>query len=194
MEAIVWIVTAAVVFALCRLVDKGFQKLFRNKAEHLSGLAVRVNKRYGVFGIILSAIGIAAMVSGSGSDKVLLWGGLIVLVLGVSFAVYYLSFGIFYGEDSFLVSSLGRKSDSYRYSDIVGQKLYLITGGNVVVELQMSSGKTVSLQSTMDGVYPFLDAAFSGCHWEKKASTPRAAGLSTPERMDSWRARAASKH
>ena len=162
MEAIVWIVTAAVVFALCRLVDKGFQKLFRNKAEHLSGLAVRVNKRYGVFGIILSAIGIAAMVSGSGSDKVLLWGGLIVLVLGVSFAVYYLSFGIFYGEDSFLVSSLGRKSDSYRYSDIVGQKLYLITGGNVVVELQMSSGKTVSLQSTMDGVYPFLDAAFSG--------------------------------
>ena len=162
MEAIVWIVTAAVVFALCRLVDKGFQKLFRNKAEHLSGLAVRVNKRYGVFGIILSAIGIAAMVSGSGSDKVLLWGGLIVLVLGVSLAVYYLSFGIFYGEDSFLVSSLGRKSDSYRYSDIVGQKLYLITGGNVVVELQMSSGKTVSLQSTMDGVYPFLDAAFSG--------------------------------
>ena len=107
MEAIVWIVTAAVVFALCRLVDKGFQKLFRNKAEHLSGRAVRVNKRYGVFGIILSAIGIAAMVSGSGSDKVLLWGGLIVLVLGVSFAVYYLSFGIFYGEDSFLVSSLG---------------------------------------------------------------------------------------
>ena len=162
MEAIVWIVNAAVVFALCRLVDKGFQKLFRNKAEHLSGLAVRVNKRYGVFGIILSAIGIAAMVSGSGSDKVLLWGGLIVLVLGVSFAVYYLSFGIFYGEDSFLVSSLGRKSDSYRYSDIVGQKLDLITGGNVVVELQMSSGKTVSLQSTMDGVYPFLDAAFSG--------------------------------
>ena len=166
MEAIVWIVTAAVVFALCRLVDKGFQKLFRNKAEHLSGLAVRVNKRYGVFGIILSAIGIAAMVSGSGSDKVLLWGGLIVLVLGVSFAVHYLSFGIFYGEDSFLVSSLGRKSDSYRYSDIVGQKLYLITGGNVVVELQMSSGKTVSLQSTMDGVYPFLDAAFSG--WCRK--------------------------
>ena len=150
------------VFGICRLVDKGFQKLFRNKAEHLSGLAVRVNKRYGVFGIILSAIGIAAMVSGAGEDKVLLWGGLIVLLLGVSFAVYYLSFGIFYGEDSFLVSSLGKKSDAYRYSDIEGQKLYLITGGNIVVELQMRGGKTVSLQSTMDGVYPFLDTAFAG--------------------------------
>ena len=162
MEAIVWIVTAAVAFGICRVVDKGLQKLLRNKAEHLAGLAGRVNKRYGVFGIILSAIGIAAMVSGAGEDKVLLWGGLIVLLLGVSFAVYYLSFGIFYGEDSFLVSSLGKKSDAYRYSDIEGQKLYLITGGNIVVELQMRGGKTVSLQSTMDGVYPFLDTAFSG--------------------------------
>lgn len=161
MEAIVWIVVAGLVFGLCRLVDMGFQKIFRNKAEHLSGLAVRVNKRYGVFGVILSAIGIAAMVSGSRGDKVLLWGGLIVLLLGISFAVYYLSFGIFYGENSFLVSTLGKKSDRYPYSSIVSQKLYLITGGNIVVELQMKNGKTVSLQSTMDGVYPFLDAAFS---------------------------------
>ena len=161
MEALVWILTAAVVFGLCRLVDIGFQKLFRNKAEHLSGLAVRVNKRYGVFGVILSAIGIAAMVSGSGSDKVLFWGGLVVLLLGVSFTVYYLSFGIFYGADSFLVSYLFKKSERYSYSDIESQKLYLITGGNIVVELQMKNRKTVSLQSTMQGVYPFLDAAFT---------------------------------
>ena len=86
---------------------------------------------------------------------------LIVLVLGISLAVYYLSFGIFYNEDTFLVSTLGKKSDSYRYSQIVSQKLYLITGGNIVVELTMDTGSTVSLQSTMDGVYPFLDAAFS---------------------------------
>ena len=64
MEALIWIVTAAAVFGLCRLVDKGFQKLFRNKAEHLSGQAVRVNKRYGVFGVILSALGVAAIATG----------------------------------------------------------------------------------------------------------------------------------
>lgn len=161
MEAIIWIGAAALIFGICRLVDIGFQKLFRNKAEHLSGLAVRVNKRYGVFGVILSAIGIAAMVTGSGGDKVLLYGGLIVLLLGISLAVYYLSFGIFYNDDTFLVSALGKKSDSYRYSQIVSQKLYLITGGNIVVELTMDTGKTVSLQSTMEGVYPFLDTAFS---------------------------------
>ena len=162
MEAIVWIVTAAVVFALCRLVDKGFQKLFRNKAEHLSGLAVRVNKRYGVFGIILSAIGIAAMVSGAGEDKVLLWGGLIVLLLGVSFAVYYLSFGIFYDGESFLMSQFGKKDAEHRYEEIVGQKLYVVQGGSIVAELYLKDGSTVSLQSTMDGVYPFLDTAFAG--------------------------------
>lgn len=161
MEALVWIVVAALVFGVCRLVDIGFQKLFRSKAEHLSGLAVRVNKRYGVFGVILSAIGIAAMVTGAGNDKVLLWGGLIVLLLGASFIVYYLSFGIFYGEDSFLVSHLFRKSHSYRYDRIVSQKLYLITGGNIVVELNIEGGDVVSLQSNMDGVFPFLDTAFS---------------------------------
>ena len=94
MEAIIWIAAAAIIFGICRLVDIAFQKLFRNKAEHLSGLAVRVNKRYGVFGVILSAIGIAAMVTGSGGDKVLLYGGLIVLVLGISLAVYYLSLSL----------------------------------------------------------------------------------------------------
>ena len=183
MEALVWIVVAALVFGLCRLIDIGFQKLFRNKAEHMSGLAVRVNKRYGVFGVILSAIGIAAMVTGAGTDQVLLWGGLIVLLLGISLTVYYLSFGIFYGEDTFLVSSLGKKSDSYRYSQILSQKLYLITGGNIVVELNMEGGKTVSLQSNMDGVYPFLDAAFAA--WcRQKGLTPEECPFHDPSK--SW--------
>ncbi len=183
MDALIWIGTAAVVFALCRIVDKGFQKLFRNKAEHLSGLAVRVNKRYGVFGVILSAIGIAAMVLGMGQDKVLLWGGLVVLLLGIALATYYLSFGIFYNEDSFLPSSLGRKNRAYPYSQIVSQKLYLITGGNIVVELQMEDDKVVSLQSTMDGIYPFLDTAFAG--WcRQKGIDPESCAFHDPGK--SW--------
>ena len=183
MEALIWIVTAAVVFGLCRLVDIGFQKLFRNKAEHLSGQAVRVNKRYGVSGVILTALGIAAIVSGVKGDKVLLWGGVVVLLLGASLVVYYLGFGIFYGADSFLVSTLLRKSVSYPYSAIVSQKLYLITGGNIVVELQLENGKTVSLQSTMDGVYPFLDTAFQ--NWcRQKGLDPQQCEFYDPQK--SW--------
>ncbi|MBU5452286.1 hypothetical protein KQI10_03745 [Pseudoflavonifractor sp. MSJ-30] len=185
MEALVWILTAALVFGVCRLVDIGFQKLFRNKAEHLSGKAVRVNKRYGVFGVILSAVGIAAIVTGfkGTGDQVLLWGGVIVFLLGVSLAVYYLGFGIFYGEDTFLVSTLFKKSASYPYSAIVSQKLYLITGGNIVVELQLENGKTVSLQSTMEGVYPFLDTAFQ--RWcAQKGLDPDSCDFHDPQK--SW--------
>ena len=162
MNPIFVLMIAALVFTVCFLVDRAFTKLFRSKAQHRSGKAVRASKRYGLFGVILFILGVVALSYGTSQGLLLFAGGILVLLVGIAMAVYYLSFGIFYGEDSFLVSSLGRKSDSYRYSDIVGQKLYLITGGNVVVELQMSSGKTVSLQSTMDGVYPFLDAAFSG--------------------------------
>lgn len=161
MELIILILFAAAIFGICRMVDLAFSKKFRNKAQHMSGLAVRANKRYGIFGVILSVLGIGAMVTGSGSDRVLLIGGIVVLLLGICLAVHYLSFGIFYDGESFLVSAFGKKSRTYSFRDIQGQKLYLITGGGTVIELQLADGDTVSLQSTMDGVYPFLDAAFA---------------------------------
>ena len=43
----------------------------------------------------------------------------------------------------------------------MGQKLYLVQGGNIIVELHMDDGTTVSLQSAMEGIYPFLDTAFA---------------------------------
>ena len=175
----------AAVFGTCWLVDKAFSKSFRSKVQHQSGLAVRVNKRYGVFGVILSAVGIAAIVTGfkGTGDQVLLWGGVIVFLLGASLTVYYLGFGIFYGEDTFLVSTLFKKSVSYPYSAIVSQKLYLITGGNIVVELQLENGKTVSLQSTMEGVYPFLDTAFQ--RWcAQKGLDPDSCDFHDPQK--SW--------
>ncbi|MGM9584002.1 MAG: hypothetical protein ACI3V1_00470 [Faecousia sp.] len=152
---------AAAVFGVCFLVDKAFTKLFRSKAQHRSGTAVRANKRYGLFGVILSALGIMAICVGVSDGSVLLWGGVIVLLMGLGLAVYYLSFGVFYDGETFLLSRFGKQDVTYRYADILGQKLYLVQGGNVIIELHMAGGGIVSLQSTMDGVYPFLDAAFS---------------------------------
>ena len=152
---------AAAVFGLCFLVDKGFAKLFRSKAQHRSGRAVRASKRYGLFGVILSVLGIMAVCVGISDGSVLLWGGVIVLLMGLGLAVYYLSFGVFYDGDTMLLSRFGKKDVTYRFSDIRGQKLYLVQGGNVIIELHMADGGTVSLQSTMDGVYPFLDTAFA---------------------------------
>ena len=162
MEFIAIILVAAAVFGICYLVDKGFARAFRSKAQHRSGLAVRANKRYGIFGVILTALGVMALCAGITDGAVLLVGGLIVLLMGLCLAVYYLSFGIFYDGESFLQSRFGKKDVTYFYRDIRGQKLYLIQGGNIVVELHMADGNVVSLQSAMDGVYPFLDTAFAG--------------------------------
>ena len=156
------LLVAAVVFGICYLVDKTFAKLFRSKAQHRSGMAVRANKRYGVFGVILSILGIMAICVGVTDGPVLIWGGIVVLLMGIALAGYYLSFGIFYDGESLLLSRFGKKDVIYYYKDIVGQKLYLIQGGNIVVELHMTDGKSVSVQSSFEGIYSFLDTAFAG--------------------------------
>ena len=153
---------AAVIFGICYLVDKTFAKLFRSKAQHRSGMAVRANKRYGLFGVVLTILGILAICVGVTDGPVLLWGGVIVLLMGIALAVYYLSFGIFYDGESLLLQRFGKKDVTHYYRDIVGQKLYLIQGGSIVVELHMADGSAVSVQSSFEGVYPFLDTAFAG--------------------------------
>ena len=155
------LLVAAIIFGICYLVDKAFSKLFRSKAQHRSGKAVRANKRYGVFGVILTVLGILAICVGITDGPVLIWGGVFVLLMGICLAVYYLSFGIFYDGESLLYCRFGKKDITHYYKDIVGQKLYLIQGGNIVVELHMRDGSAVSVQSSFDGVYPFLDAAFA---------------------------------
>ena len=162
MQAIVILLIAALVFAVCWGVDKLFVRLFRSKAQHRSGLAVRSSKRYGLFGVIFTILGILGIFSGINGEKVLLYAGIVVMLMGIALAVHYLSFGIFYDGESFLLCRFGRKDREHRYDEIVSQKLYVITGGSTVIELTLKDGSTVSLQSTMDGVYPFMDTAFAG--------------------------------
>lgn len=162
MNLFMTILAAAVTFGLCYVVDKRFTHSFRDKAQHQSGLAVRVNKRYGVFGVGLAVIGVLAICLGITGGAALLVGGVIVLFMGICLAVYYLTHGIFYDGESFLVASFRKKDRVYRYQEIREQKLYLVQGGSVIIELYMQDGTSVSLQSSMDGVYLFLDTAFAG--------------------------------
>ena len=75
MEYIGVLVVAALVFGVCFLIDKGFTKLFRSQAQHRSGLAVRLNKKYGAFGLILFALGVAGIFAGLGDSWLLIAGG-----------------------------------------------------------------------------------------------------------------------
>lgn len=156
-EFIVIALVAAATFGVCFGVDKLFTKVFRSKVQQKSGLSVRANKRYGAFGVILLTMGVASMLTGL---RLMLFAGAMVAVVGGWLVAYYLSFGVYYDQDSFVVTTLGKKSKTYTYRDICSQQLYNASG-NIVVELHMADGTSFQVNSNMDGVYAFLDYAFS---------------------------------
>lgn len=156
-----YLIVAALVFGACFALDKGFARLFRSKAQHRTGLAVKHNKRAALFGLFLSVLGIAGAAAGITGGMGLLIMSLIVLLMGAGLIAYYLCFGIYYDADSFILSTFGKKSTVYRFDRIQAQQLYVLQGGAVVVELHMDDGSAVSIQSNMDGAYPFLDHAFA---------------------------------
>lgn len=162
MDLLLTLLAGAFTFGLCYIVDKRFTNSFRNKAQHKSGMAVRVNKHYGGFGVGLAVVGVLSVCVGFANSIALVIGGIVVLTMGLCLAVYYLTHGIFYDGESFLVVSFRKEDRIYRYEEILEQKLYLVQGGNIIIELYLLDGTTVSLQSSMDGVYLFLDTAFAG--------------------------------
>ena len=108
-------------------------------------------------------VGIAALFAQQ--QGLLLAGGVLLILFGLCLIVYYMTFGLFYDEDTFVLTTFGKRSSAYYYSDIVAQQLYQSYGA-VIVELYMKDGRAVQLQSGMDGMYPFMDHAFSA--WLKQ--------------------------
>lgn len=154
------VLVVAVVFGLCYLVDKGFTKIFRGTVQHQSGKSVRLSKRYGSIGIVMFALGVAAaFMGGNDSDWALLVGGCILVLGGIALVVYYMSFGVYYDEDSFVYSSFGKSSVTYYFKNIRTQQLYLASG-NVVVELHMADGSHFQIHTGMTGMGAFMDHAF----------------------------------
>jgi len=167
MEFLLILLIGAVTFGVCFLLDKGFTKAFRSKPQHKSGQSVRLSQHYGGAGVILGLLGLLALFHSTGSSLLLICGSFVIL-LGAALIVYYLTFGVYYDADSMILTTFGKKSTVYSYKNIRGQKLYRVTGGNVIIELYFDDGRTVALQSNMKGVYPFLDTAFAG--WCRQAN------------------------
>lgn len=155
-----YLIVIAATFGVMFLLDKGLTKLFRSRAQHHSGTAVRLKKHYGIFSLALMILGVLGILTWfTDRGLVLLIGGLLVFPGGAALGIYYLTHGIFYDDESFLYVSFGNRSAAYRYGDIAAQKLYAIQGGSVLVELHMTDGKTVSVQGNMEGAPAFLDKA-----------------------------------
>jgi len=155
------VIVAALTFGICYFLDKGYTRLFRSRQQHKTGLQVRVSKRYASIGLVLCILGILAVFTGFGGETVLLIGGGIVVCIGCALIGHYLSFAIFYDADTFIQTGFGRKSPVHRFDHIRYQKLYMIQGGSIVVELHMADGNSVSVHTSMEGAYPFLDHAFA---------------------------------
>lgn len=173
MDILLILIVGAATFGVCFLVDKGVSGIFRGKPQHRTGMSVRLSQHYGGGGLLLALLGMAAVFQGWGSSKIMLFCGCFVALLGIALIVYYVSFGVYYDKDSFILTTFGKKSTTYAYGDIRAQKLYRLTGGSILIELYLNDGRTVSLQSNMKGLYPFLDTAFAG--WCRQTDTDPAA-------------------
>lgn len=160
MDFVIALVIAGATFGLCALADKGYKRIFRSKAQHASGRSVRLSSRTGAMGAILIALGLAALTAGAQSLWLLV-GGIVIELAGIGFSVYYLTFGIFYDDDSFLYTTFGKKSVAYRHEQIRGQKVYVLQGGNVMVELYMTDGNALQVQLQLKNATDFLNTAYA---------------------------------
>ena len=155
-----YLIVMALAFGGFFLLDKGLTKLFRSREQHRSGNAVRLKKHYGIFSVALMILGVLGIVVFfTEQNMILLLGGLVAIPGGAVLGIYYLTHGIFYDDGSFLHTTFGNRSVSYRYDQIRSQRLYAIQGGSLLVELYMTDGKTVPVQTSMEGAAAFLDKA-----------------------------------
>ena len=157
-----YLILGAAVFAAMYGLDKLFTKFFRSQEQHHSGTAVRLKKGYGVAAILLCLLAVLSLMQFfANGETLMLVCGIVLIAMGGGLGAYYLSHGIFYDDNTFLFTTLGKKGVTYRYGDITGQKLYVLQGGSYLVELYMADKSTVPVQTSMPGAYDFLDKA---CH------------------------------
>lgn len=155
-----YLLVIGLTFGVLFAIDKGLTRCFRSREQHRSGTAVRLKKHYGIFSIALMILGVLGIVTWfTEKHPILLAGGILAVPGGAVLGIYYLTHGIFYDAESFLYSTFGSRSTAYRYADIRAQKLYAIQGGSLLVELHMADGRTVPVQTTMEGAEAFLDKA-----------------------------------
>ena len=163
MEILAFVLVCALVFGLCFLVDKGFSRVFRSRPQQKSGLSVHLTKGYALAGLLITVLGIAAGVTFFDSGDAKRWGMVavcaVLTLFGIGLLTVYLTYGIYYDADTFLLCSFGKKAAEYRYDQIRYQRIYDIRG-MICVALTMSDGREVALYANMQGLGPFLDTAF----------------------------------
>lgn len=168
------LIVVVLTLALCFAVDKGFSKIFRREPQHKSGKSVRLTKKYMLFGLLILLFAVLLATSAIGVEdkenvpRMLILAALLALI-GGGLVVYYVSFGVYYDDSSFVFSAFGKKSRTYAFGQITEQQL-LETRGGICIELFFDDGRDADLYANMEGVYDFLDTAFAGWSRERGVS------------------------
>ena len=157
MQYVFYILLVAVLFGLVALGDLLLKKLFKlgkTKTE-----AVRMPRYSIILGLIMAMLGLIAVLYVPREEEQVLWlGSWVGLIMGVYLFVNYLWFGIYYDDQQFTYRVLGKKSRTYRFADITGQRTFLAKSGwnsNLYV-----NGEEVQLYAAMQGLSDFLNKAF----------------------------------
>lgn len=161
MQYVAYILLVAVGFGLVALVDWLLKKtVFRRRP---TGSTVRMPRYSFLLGLFLTLFGLIAVLFLPRSEKFLWFGCWVVLIMGAYVLVNFFWSGIFYDEESFTVRALGRKTRTYRYGEITGQRVFVAKSG--WNSLLYAAGEEVQLYAAMQGLSDFLNKAFFlWCH------------------------------
>ncbi len=156
----VYISVIVLTFAVLFLLDWGFHKLFRSKQQYRTGMAVHLNKRYLVAGILLTVLGVAMLGQLSkGFNWILVLAAVILEIMGI------------------IIICVGAVRDFVAY----------FSGRNLNIRLDLAESMALALEFMLGGeilrtiiAHEFHDILIVGCiivlrvsltvliHWESK--------------------------
>ena len=157
MQYVLYVLLIAVMFGLVALGDFLLKKLFKSSCS--TAKAVRMPRYSFIMGMLMALLGLIAVMYIPRQTERFLWlGSWVVLVMGVYLLVNFFWFGIYYDKEGFTYRALGKKSRTYRYEEITGQRAFVAKSGwnsNLYAR-----GEEIQLYAAMQGLSDFLNKAF----------------------------------
>lgn len=149
----------ALVFGLCFLVDKLWQRFVKNADFDQS--KVRLARSNIVFGTLLAVFGLVLLLFVAPEQGGIWWFmTAVILLVGLFLLANYCLTGIDYNEMGFTYRRLGHRLQSFSYDQICGQRTFANRAGINV--LLYAGDEEIYLYASMKGTQAFLSTAFNG--------------------------------
>lgn len=160
MKYLLVLLLCAVVFLICFLIDLLLKALFPKSKLENSKNVVRPPRRSAVFGVILSFLGVVVLVKylPTAEEILLIIGAAVALILGAVLLITYFSVVIYFDDEGFLYKARGHGKQTFRYSQIKGQRSLMTRGG--INTILFVGDAEINLYSAMQNVNAFLNKAF----------------------------------